>query len=131
MDMVAFVVGASSQSSEADMGEAMKLQFRRPVFDIMSTTSSAPSLWATMFTHWPRLGGGATDASDTDPFLPVPTHSRLGEVLHLFYSQGIHRYRTTTTSHHLMSVAVLFHALTSSMALGCRWSIRKTTWWAL
>jgi nitrogenase molybdenum-iron protein alpha/beta subunit len=41
MDMVAFVVGASSQSCEADMSEAMKRQFQRPVFDIMSTTLSA------------------------------------------------------------------------------------------
>ena len=38
MDMVAFVVGASSQSSgEGDFTEAMERQFSRPVFDIMST----------------------------------------------------------------------------------------------
>jgi hypothetical protein len=37
MDMVAFVVGVSSQSGEADISEAMHRQFQRPVFDIMST----------------------------------------------------------------------------------------------
>jgi CBS domain-containing protein len=79
MDMVAFVVGASSQSGEADMSEAMKRQFQRPVFDIMN-------------------------ASDTDPFLPVPTHSRLGEVLHLFYSQGIHRLPLVDSQNNLVGI---------------------------
>lgn len=80
MDMVAFVVGAaSSHASDEDFTEGMKRQFLRPVFDIMN-------------------------ASDTDPFLPVPTHSRLGEVLHLFYAQGIHRLPLVDSQNNLVGI---------------------------
>lgn len=38
MDMVAFVVGAASGVKEdMDFSDAMKQQFRRPVYDIMSS----------------------------------------------------------------------------------------------
>ena len=72
------------------------------------------------------------DASDTDPFLPVPTHSRLGEVLHLFYSQGIHRYTASPPPNHLI---IIYLVKLSSILCGrrrqdSRWWTRRTIWWA-
>jgi CBS-domain-containing membrane protein len=80
MDMVAFVVGAASGvKSGMDFGDAMKQQFRRPVYDIMNV-------------------------SDADPFLPVPAQSALAEVLHLFYSQGIHRLPLVDSQNNLVGI---------------------------
>jgi len=80
MDMATFVVDSASQVGGGDFNECMQRSFSKPVYAIMN-------------------------ASGVDPFLPVPTHVTLGEVLHIFYSQGIHRLPIVDLQNNLVGIA--------------------------